>query len=72
VETFQSLASGLISPRIEMNSEEEANKAARSFAATIASAYRLSTSEVMLSDINNHDLPGLDSLLKHKLRIQKL
>jgi hypothetical protein len=67
--TFQSLASGLISPRIEINSEEEANKAVRNFTATIASAYRLSTSKVMFSDINNHDLPGLDSLLKHKLRI---
>jgi hypothetical protein len=47
-----------VSPRIEINSEEEADEAARDFKTSIASAYMLSTSKVTLSDINNHDLPG--------------
>jgi hypothetical protein len=68
---FQSLASELISPKIEIKSGLEADKAARNFTASIASAYRLSTSKVTLSDMNN-DLPGLDRLLKHKQRLRKL
>jgi hypothetical protein len=68
---FQSLASELISPRIEINSGIEADKAARNFIATIASAYRMATSKITLSDINN-DIPGLDRLLKHKRRLRKL
>jgi hypothetical protein len=68
---FQSLASELISPRIEINSGVETEKAAREFTASIALAYRLATSKVTLSDINN-DIPGLDRLLKHKLRLRKL
>jgi hypothetical protein len=68
---FQSLASELISPRIEINSGVEADKAARGFTASIASAYRLSTSKVTLLDINN-DIPGLGRLLKHKRRLRKL
>jgi hypothetical protein len=43
-ERFQSLASDLVSPKIQINSGVEANKAAREFAASITSAYRLSTS----------------------------
>jgi hypothetical protein len=42
-ERFQSLASDLISPRIEINSGEAADKAASDFTASIASAYRPST-----------------------------
>jgi hypothetical protein len=68
---FQSLASEIISPRIEINSGVETDKAARDFIASIASAYRLATSKVTLSDINN-DIPGLDRLLKHKRRLRKL
>jgi hypothetical protein len=49
----------------------EADKAARDFTASTASAYRLSTNKVTLSDINN-DIPGLDHLLKHKQRLRKL
>jgi hypothetical protein len=60
---FQSLSSELVSPRIEINSGVEADKAARDFTASIASAYRLATSKVTLSVINN-DIPGLDRLLK--------
>jgi hypothetical protein len=68
---FQSLASELILPRIEINSGIEADKAACNFTASTASAYRLATSKVTLSDINN-DVPGLDRLLKHKRRLRKL
>jgi hypothetical protein len=62
---YQSLASELISPKIEVKSWVEADKAARDFAAFIASAYRLSTCKTTLLDLNN-DLPGLDRLLRHK------
>jgi hypothetical protein len=68
---FRSLASNLISPRIEINSGVEADKAARTVTASIASAYRLSTSRITLTDLNS-DLPGLDRLLKYKKRMRKL
>jgi hypothetical protein len=68
---FQRLASELISPRIEMNSGVEAYKAAREFTASIASAYRLATTKVILSDINN-DILDLNRLLKHKRRVRNL
>jgi hypothetical protein len=71
-ERFQSLASELISPRIQINSGREADKAASNFTASIATEYRLSTSKVTLSDLNNNDLPGLESLLKYKRRLRKL
>jgi hypothetical protein len=71
LDRFQSLASDLVSPRIQINSGVEADKAARDFTASIASAYRLATSKVTLSDMNT-DLPGLDRLLKHKQRMRKL
>jgi hypothetical protein len=64
---FQSLASELISPKIEIKSGVEADKAAREFSASVASAYRLSTSKITLLDLNN-DLPGLDRSLRHKQR----
>jgi hypothetical protein len=70
-ERFQSVASELISPKLEINSGVEADKAARDFTASIASAYRLSTSKITLSDMNN-DIPGLDCLLKEKQRLRKL
>jgi hypothetical protein len=44
---------------------------ARDFIASIASTYRPSTSKITLSDLNK-DLPGLESLLKHKWRLRKL
>jgi hypothetical protein len=68
---FQSLASELISARIEINSGVEADKAARDFTASIASAYRLSTGKITLSDMNNNT-PGLDCLLKQKQRLREL
>jgi hypothetical protein len=70
-ERFQCLTSNLISPRIEINSGAEADKAARSFTASIASECRLSTSTITMSELNN-DLPGLDRLLKYKKRMRKL
>jgi hypothetical protein len=54
-----------------MNSKEEADKATRNFTASIASAYRLSTCKIILLDFNK-DLPGMESTLKHKLRLRKL
>jgi hypothetical protein len=70
-ERFQSLATDLVSPRIQINSGVEADTAKREFAASIASAYRLSTSEIIVSGLKNY-LPGLDRLLKHKQRLRKL
>jgi hypothetical protein len=40
-EKFQRLTSALVSPRVEINSCIEADRAGRDFAALIASAYRL-------------------------------
>jgi hypothetical protein len=51
-ERIQCLAFELISPKIEINSEEEADKAVRDFTASTASAYRIATSKITLSDIN--------------------
>jgi hypothetical protein len=51
----------LVAPRIQINSGVEADKA----------VYRLATSKVTLSELNN-DLPGLDRLLKHKQRLSNL
>jgi hypothetical protein len=70
-ERFQSLASNLISSRVEINSEVEADKTGCAFTASIASAYRLSTNKITVSELNN-DLRGLDRLLKYKKRIRKL
>jgi hypothetical protein len=63
-EQFQSIASNFISPRIKINSGVEANKAACTFTASIASVYRLSTSKITMSELNI-DLPRLDRLLKY-------
>jgi hypothetical protein len=49
-EMFQSPASELISPSIQIHSSEEAGKAARDFAASIVSAYRLSTRNTTVLD----------------------
>jgi hypothetical protein len=46
---FQSLASDLISLRLEINTAADTDKAAREFTASIASAYKLSTSKVKIS-----------------------
>jgi hypothetical protein len=49
-EHFQSLTSELISPRIQIYSSEEADKAACNFAAPLASAYGLSTRKITILD----------------------
>jgi hypothetical protein len=70
-EQFQSLASALVSQRVEINSCIEADKAARDFAASIASAYRLLTKTTTISD-HNRGSSSLERLLKHKQRLRKL
>jgi hypothetical protein len=66
-ERVQSLSSNFLSPRLEINSRVEADKAARAFTASSASAYRLTTSRITLWKLNN-DLLGLHRLLKYKKR----
>jgi hypothetical protein len=68
---FQSLASNSVSPRIQIISGVEADKAACDFTASIVSAYRLAKSKGKLSDMYSN-LPGLDRLLKHKQRLRRL
>jgi hypothetical protein len=70
-ERFQYLVYNLISLRIGINSGVEADKAVLEFIASIASAYRLLTSKIKLSELNC-DIPGFDMLLKHKKRFRKL
>jgi hypothetical protein len=60
------------SPRIEVNSEEEADKAARNFTASLASAFRLSSCKVTLLDMKNHDLPGFHLMIKHEKTLRNL
>jgi hypothetical protein len=64
LERFQSLASELISPRIQVISGKEADKTTCDLTASIAPAYQLSTSKITFRDLNN-DIPGLESLPKH-------
>jgi hypothetical protein len=70
-ERFQTLASEWISPKIKIDSGQEADKAAYNFTASIALAYRLSTRKITLSTLNKN-LPGLESWLKHKQRLRIL
>jgi len=70
-ERFQSLASNLVVPRTQIHSSEDAEGTARKFAASITSAYRLSTHKITLSELNE-DLPELDRLLQLKQRLRKL
>jgi hypothetical protein len=58
-EQFQSLVSDLISPRLQINLDGKADKVACNFTASVASAYKLSTSRLTLLDLNK-DLPGLE------------
>jgi hypothetical protein len=68
---FQNLFSELISPRIQINSEEEDEKEASGFTPCIASAYRISTSKITLSDLNKY-IPAPENLLKHMQKLRKL
>jgi hypothetical protein len=58
-----------MSPNIKILSSDEADKSARDFAPSIASAYRISTRKTTILD-RKYEIPGLDRLLKHK-RVQK-
>jgi hypothetical protein len=64
-ERLRSLNSELISPRIHIHTIEEGEKAASTFTASIASAYRLSIRKLTLPV----ELPGLDHLLQLKQRL---
>jgi hypothetical protein len=70
-ERFQSLASDLISLRLEIKTGVEVDKAVREFTASIVSTYQLSTSKVKIYEVNP-ELPGLDRLLKQKHRLRNL
>jgi hypothetical protein len=70
-ELFQSLAFELISPNIQINSSNEGDKAARDFAASIASVYRLSTRKTTILD-RKYEILRLNHLLKHKRKLRKL
>jgi hypothetical protein len=58
-EWFQSLASELISPQLQIDTGKEADKTAGDVALSIALAYRLLTSTLTLSDLHNN-LPSLE------------
>jgi hypothetical protein len=70
-EVFQSLASEVTSPNILIHSSDEADKAARGFAASVASAHRLSTRKATFLN-RKYEIPVLDLLLKHKRKLRKL
>jgi hypothetical protein len=70
-EWFQSLVSELISPRSQINSGEEGDKAAYDLTDSTASAYRMSTNKLIVSNLNKV-LPGLDQLLLQKQKLRKL
>jgi hypothetical protein len=70
-ERFRSLASQLISLRIQIDTVDVAERAVYNFAASVASAYRLPTRKITLSELNNL-LPELDSLLQLKQGLRKL
>jgi hypothetical protein len=70
-ERFQNLASELVSPKIEITPEVEADKAARDFTASIASAYMLSKSKMTLLELSN-ELPGLDRFFKTQAESTKI
>jgi hypothetical protein len=62
---FRSLASGLIHRRLQANTVEEGQRAASTFTASVASACRLATHKLTLSNLNNAH-SGLDHFLQLK------
>jgi hypothetical protein len=68
---FRSLTSDLISPRTQIDTSDEAERAGCIFAASIASAYRLSTGNIILSEIKK-ELQELDRLLQLEQRLRNL
>jgi hypothetical protein len=69
-ELFQSLASLLISPNIQIHVSNEVDKATRDSEASIASAYRLSTRKTTILD-RKYTIPALDRSLKRKRNVRK-
>jgi hypothetical protein len=70
-ERFQNVASEIISPRVQIQSIEDAEETACKFTASIVSAYRLSTQKITLSDLKE-ELPELERLRQLKNRLRKL
>jgi hypothetical protein len=70
-ELLQSLASEPLSPDILIHSSNEADKAARDFAASVALAYRTSTRKTAIAE-RKYEKPGLDLLVKQKKKAQKI
>jgi hypothetical protein len=71
LELFQNLASELRTPNIQIHSSNVAEKAARDFAVSVASAYRLLARKTTISDWKC-EIHGLDRLLKRKRKLRKL
>jgi hypothetical protein len=71
-ERFQSLASALVSPRVEINSYIETDKAARNFAASIASACTGHLTKTTTISDHSRSPTGMERLLEHKKRLRKL
>jgi endonuclease/exonuclease/phosphatase (EEP) superfamily protein YafD len=69
-EQFQSLALILIAPTTQIHTSEDAEDAARKFAASIASPYRLPTHKIANLKLNE-ELTELDKLLQLKRRLRK-
>jgi hypothetical protein len=63
--------SEVISLNIHIHSYNEADKAARDFATSVASTYRISTRRTKIWD-QECEIPGLDCLLKNKRKLSKL
>jgi hypothetical protein len=70
-EPFQNIASEIITPRVQIQSTEDAEDTARKFTASIASAYRLSTQKVTLSYLKE-ELPELERQRQLKNKLRKL
>jgi hypothetical protein len=70
-ELLQSHAYELVSQNIQIHSSNEADKAARYFAAFTASAYGISTRKTTILD-RRYEIHGLHRLIKHKRELRKL
>jgi hypothetical protein len=70
-EQFQSLTSELISSNIEIHSSNKADKDTHNFAASIASAYRISTRKTTILD-RKYEISSLNRLLEHERKLRKL
>jgi hypothetical protein len=70
-EQFHSLAYELVFPDIQICPSNEADKAGRDFAASIALAYRPLTRKITKLD-QKYEMPCLDYLLEHKRKLRKV